>query len=100
MKRETTLAAFIIAVLLDGFSPLFAATPQGYGVLIDRQFVLGWVLAECNLYRENMIPASRLSNTFSKIGLDRHLSDATKFEIFQIVQEFHKCAEVFHQWSK
>lgn len=100
MKISFSLVFLVIASLL-GHAPLsLAVTPQEYGVVIDKQFALGWVLAECQAYRDNMIPASRLSNTFSRIGLDQEMSDSAKFEIFQTVQMFPKCADVFSLWAK
>ena len=100
MKKSFSLVFFVTAALLGHALPSLAETAQEYGVLIDKQFALGWVLAECEAYRDNMIPASRLSNTFSRIGLDQEMSDSAKFEIFQTVQQFPKCADVFSQWAK
>jgi len=100
MKKIFCLVFFVTSALLGRASSSLAETLQGYGVVIDKQFALGWVLAECQAYRDNMIPASRLSNTFSRIGLDQELSDSEKFEIFQTVQAFSKCADVFSQWAK
>ncbi len=100
MKKSFSFVFFVTAVLLGHALPSLAETAQEYGVIIDKQFALGWVLAECEAYRANMIPASRLSNTFSRIGLDQEMSDSAKFEIFQTVQQFPKCAVVFSQWSK
>ena len=100
MKKSFSLVFFIATALLQYIPPSLSETPESYGVTLDKQFMLGWVLAECQAYRDSLIPASRLSKTFTRIGLDREISDVSKAEIFQTVQEFPECAEVFSQWAK
>ena len=100
MRKSFSLVFFVTAALLGHAPPSLAETAQEYEVIIDKQFFLGFVLAECAAYRANFLPASRLSNTFSKIGLNQNISDSEKFEIFETVQQFPKCADVFSQWAK
>lgn len=100
MRKSFSLVFFVTAALLGHAPPSLAETTQEYEVIIDKQFFLGFVLAECAAYRANFLPASRLSNTFSKIGLNQNISDSEKFEIFETVQQLPKCADVFSQWAK